>query len=98
MPNIEGLAEWAKRFPDRISHSRQYRRPEPFSNQTVLVVGAAVRVISYYEFLFADLGQTSGVEISRDIIRHVRKEYLSFRVSKTIKTIMNCSLDIRPIT
>jgi len=63
MPNIEGLVEWAKRFPDRISHSRQYRRPDPYSNQTVLVVGAAI----------------SGVEISRDIIRHVRKEYLSFR-------------------
>jgi cation diffusion facilitator CzcD-associated flavoprotein CzcO len=46
MPNIEGLSEWTKRFPDRIFHSRQYRRPEPFSNQTVLVVGAQVRAIS----------------------------------------------------
>ena len=48
MPNIEGLAEWVKRFPNRISHSRQYRRPEPFSNQTVLIVGASVRVIALY--------------------------------------------------
>ena len=45
MPNIEGLAEWAKRFPNRICHSRQYRRPDSFFNQTVLVVGAAVRMI-----------------------------------------------------
>jgi len=55
VPNIEGLAEWAKRFPNRISHSRQYRRPDPFSNQTVLVVG----------------GATSGVQISRDIIPNI---------------------------
>ena len=46
MPNIEGLSEWAERFPDRIIHSRQYRRPEPLSNQTVLVVGAKVGAIS----------------------------------------------------
>ena len=56
MPNIEGLAEWAKRFPDRISHSRQYRRPDTFSNQTILVVGAAVRVFSYLWISFADSG------------------------------------------
>ena len=52
MPSIEGLAEWAKQFPDRISHSRQYRRPDPLSNQTVLVVGAAVCVILIYELFF----------------------------------------------
>ena len=39
--------EWAKQFPDRISHSRQYRRPEHFSNETVLIVGASVRLIFY---------------------------------------------------
>ena len=85
MPNIEGLTELVKRFPDRISHSRQYRQPDPFSNQTVLVVGAAVRVISVSMDLFADSGQTSGVGISRDIIRHVRKVYQSVRVSNKIK-------------
>ena len=36
-----------------------------------------------YGFLFADSGQVSGVEISRDIIRHVRKLYQSIRVSNT---------------
>ena len=33
-------------------------------------------------YFFADSGQISGVEISRDVIRHVRKVYQSFRVSK----------------
>ena len=36
-----------------------------------------------YGFLFAYSGQISGVEISRDIIRHVRKVYQSVRVSET---------------
>ena len=43
MPSIPGLDEWARRFPSLISHSRQYRRPEAYANQTVLVVGASVR-------------------------------------------------------
>ena len=37
----------------------------------------------FMDLLFADLGQISGVEISRDIIRHVRKVYQSVRVSET---------------
>jgi hypothetical protein len=42
IPPISGLSEWSKRFPGRISHSRQYRRPEPYTNETILIVGAAV--------------------------------------------------------
>ena len=30
-------------FPDLVRHSRQYRRPEEYVNQTVLIVGASVR-------------------------------------------------------
>ncbi|KAK7049907.1 hypothetical protein VNI00_005337 [Paramarasmius palmivorus] len=43
MPPIPGLSEWVERFPDAISHSRQYRIPdeEKFKNKTVLIVGAA---------------------------------------------------------
>ncbi|PPQ80532.1 hypothetical protein CVT24_002655 [Panaeolus cyanescens] len=67
VPGIEGLKQWGERFPDKIQHSRQYRVPEPFTNQTVLVVGAS----------------TSGGEISRDIIKHVNKIYQSIRPSKS---------------
>ena len=42
IPPISGLSEWAKRFPGQISHSRQYRRPEQYLNETILIVGAAV--------------------------------------------------------
>ena len=42
MPSIPGLEEWVRRFPDLVRHSRQYRRPEAYANQTVLIVGASV--------------------------------------------------------
>ncbi|KAI9573778.1 hypothetical protein HD554DRAFT_2166551 [Boletus coccyginus] len=63
MPTIPGLEEWVRMFPDLVRHSRQYRRPEAYTNQTVLIVGASV----------------SGSEISRDLNHHVRKVYQSFR-------------------
>ncbi|PPQ92470.1 hypothetical protein CVT25_009735 [Psilocybe cyanescens] len=63
VPNISGIKEWNDRFPGRIVHSRQYRRPESLANQTVLIIGAA----------------TSGGEISRDIIKSVKKVYQSIR-------------------
>ncbi|KIM37614.1 hypothetical protein M413DRAFT_421803 [Hebeloma cylindrosporum] len=64
VPNIAGVKEWADRFPGHILHARQYRRPEVFANETVLIVGAA----------------TSGGEIARDIIQHVKKIYQSVRL------------------
>ncbi|KAF8896754.1 hypothetical protein CPB84DRAFT_1848115 [Gymnopilus junonius] len=67
IPPIQGLKEWNDRFPGHIEHSRQYRTPEPFTNQTVLIIGAA----------------TSGSEISRDIIRNVKKVYQSIRPQKS---------------
>ncbi|TFK31089.1 hypothetical protein BDQ12DRAFT_694562 [Crucibulum laeve] len=76
IPNIEGLEEWAKRFPDHISHSRQYRRPQPYANKTVLIVGAA----------------TSGGEISRDINPYANTIYQSIRPDKATVPHFNLSL------
>ncbi|KAK0496782.1 hypothetical protein EDD18DRAFT_176503 [Armillaria luteobubalina] len=67
IPNIEGLAAWAAQFPGSVQHSRQYRRPEPFLNKTVLVVGAG----------------TSGGEVARDLNFHAQKVYLSTRPDKS---------------
>ena len=67
-------------------HSRQYRWPDAFSdlNQTVLVVGAAVRMTSYLFISFLLIqGRTNGVEISRDIIGNVR---LGIRFHPNIST------------
>ncbi|KAG5639995.1 hypothetical protein DXG03_001891, partial [Asterophora parasitica] len=63
IPRIPGLKEWADRFPGNVQHSRAYRRPEPFKDKTVLIVGAA----------------TSGAEIARDLNPHVAKTYQSIR-------------------
>ncbi|KAJ7248815.1 FAD/NAD(P)-binding domain-containing protein [Mycena rebaudengoi] len=63
IPPIPGLQEWDRKFPGTVTHSRQYRRPQPFSDETILVVGAA----------------TSGVEIAREINPHARKIYQSVR-------------------
>ncbi|KAK0641429.1 major facilitator superfamily domain-containing protein [Cercophora newfieldiana] len=42
IPDFPGLANWKSAFPDRIIHSKQYRRPERFRGQNVLVIGAGV--------------------------------------------------------
>ncbi|KAJ7717985.1 hypothetical protein B0H16DRAFT_1897773 [Mycena metata] len=63
IPRISGLEDWADKFPGSIIHSRQYRHPQPFTNETILVVG----------------GATSGVEISREVNQHARKIYQSVR-------------------
>ncbi|KAJ7575403.1 FAD/NAD(P)-binding domain-containing protein [Mycena floridula] len=65
IPDIPGLAAWKSHAPQSISHSREYRHPQSFSNLTVLVVGAG----------------TSGSEISRDINVDARKVYQSVRVA-----------------
>ncbi len=38
--DIPGLSAWKRQFPDRVMHSKRYRRPEPFAGKTVLVIGA----------------------------------------------------------
>ncbi|KAJ7471178.1 hypothetical protein B0H11DRAFT_2040725 [Mycena galericulata] len=63
IPPISGLEEWAKKFPLSIIHSRQYRHPQPFTNETVVVVG----------------GATSGVEITREINSYASRVYQSVR-------------------
>jgi cation diffusion facilitator CzcD-associated flavoprotein CzcO len=42
IPETEGLMEWKSRYPSRIIHSKQYRSPETYRGQNVLVVGAGV--------------------------------------------------------
>ncbi|KAJ7167640.1 hypothetical protein C8R46DRAFT_1093672 [Mycena filopes] len=63
VPNIPGLVEWRRRYPGSISHSREYRYPEKFVNQTMLVVGAG----------------PSATGISADLHPLVKRNYLSLR-------------------
>ncbi|XDG02443.1 hypothetical protein ABKA04_002058 [Annulohypoxylon sp. FPYF3050] len=45
VPDVPGLSTWKQRFPDRVTHSKQYRTPVPFSNQTILIIGAGVSAL-----------------------------------------------------
>ncbi|KAI1390839.1 FAD/NAD(P)-binding domain-containing protein [Hypoxylon trugodes] len=45
VPDVSGLATWKQRFPDRVTHSKRYRTPVPFSNKTILLIGAGVSAL-----------------------------------------------------
>ncbi|KAI5865638.1 FAD/NAD(P)-binding domain-containing protein [Durotheca rogersii] len=45
VPDIPGLSTWKKLFPGRVTHSKQYRTPAHFSNQTLLLIGAGVSAL-----------------------------------------------------
>ncbi|KAG6831535.1 hypothetical protein H0H87_004861 [Tephrocybe sp. NHM501043] len=79
VPDIAGLAVWADRFPGHLIHSRQYRTPDLYANQTVLIVGAA----------------TSGGEISRDISPKAQKIYQSVRPDNTSRNHFQLDLFLR---
>ncbi|KAJ7122893.1 hypothetical protein C8R44DRAFT_784863 [Mycena epipterygia] len=64
IPNIPGLEEWTRCFPGSFLHSREYRHPEKFANQSVLVVGAG----------------PSATGISADLNPFVKRNYLSLRL------------------
>ncbi|KAF5388992.1 hypothetical protein D9757_005129 [Collybiopsis confluens] len=66
IPRIQGIQQWANIQPNLLIHSRQYRRPEAFANQSVLVIG----------------GSVSGPEIAQDISVTASKVYLSVRASE----------------
>ena len=41
LPNIKGIKEWNRANPGVISHTKFYRRPGPFADKKVMVVGNA---------------------------------------------------------
>ncbi|KAF7303676.1 Dimethylaniline monooxygenase [Mycena indigotica] len=80
LPRIKGLKEWATKFPGSVSHSRQYRRPESFHNETIVVIGAGVSDVLFLSGDFdLSLVQTSAVEIAREVNEHARHVYQSIR-------------------
>ncbi|MCJ1346973.1 hypothetical protein MMC31_005193, partial [Peltigera leucophlebia] len=42
IPDIPGLGALKRSWPDRISHSKSYRKPDGYKNQNVLLIGARV--------------------------------------------------------
>lgn len=39
VPDIEGMTQWNQAYPERVIHSKAYRRPEDFKELKVVVVG-----------------------------------------------------------
>ncbi|MCJ1358550.1 MAG: hypothetical protein MMC33_008550 [Icmadophila ericetorum] len=63
VPDISGLADWKRRWPDRVHHAKGYRSPDRYRNQSVLLIGG---------------GTTSG-DISRELSTITVKTYQSSR-------------------
>ncbi|KAK9712157.1 monooxygenase [Basidiobolus ranarum] len=63
IPNIKGLHELSEKQPNRLLHSREYKRPEIYKDMSVMVVGAA----------------SSGIDIARDLSFHCKSVYQSVR-------------------
>ncbi|MCJ1325359.1 hypothetical protein MMC10_002022 [Thelotrema lepadinum] len=63
IPDIPGLKEWKSIWPDRVHHSKGYRRASDYKNQNVLLIGAG----------------TSSFDIAREIGSVANKVYQSSR-------------------
>ncbi|POS74115.1 dimethylaniline monooxygenase [Diaporthe helianthi] len=42
IPEVSGLAEWKRKYPDRVRHSKSYRYPHHYKDSNVLLIGAGV--------------------------------------------------------
>ncbi|KAH3959815.1 hypothetical protein HBH98_103770 [Parastagonospora nodorum] len=42
VPNTSGLADWKRRWPDRVQHSKSYRSPTEYQGKNFLLVGGSV--------------------------------------------------------
>ncbi|KAH6673544.1 FAD dependent oxidoreductase [Halenospora varia] len=63
VPDVLGLKEWKKAWPERLQHSKTYRRPDGFKNQNVLLIGGGV----------------SAMDIGREISTVAKNVYQSTR-------------------
>lgn len=63
IPNIKGVQDWHRAYPDAVIHSKNYKRPENYEGKKVVVVGAGV----------------SGVDIANQIAPHAQYPLLLSR-------------------
>ncbi|KAF9691130.1 hypothetical protein EKO04_010597 [Ascochyta lentis] len=42
VPDIPGLADWKRQYPQRVQHSKGYRKPEDFQGKNFLLIGGSV--------------------------------------------------------
>ncbi|KAF4625526.1 hypothetical protein G7Y89_g12641 [Cudoniella acicularis] len=65
IPDFPGLKEWKVAWPDRVQHSKTYRKADGFKDQNVLLIGAGV----------------SAMDIGREISSVAKNVYQSVRGS-----------------
>ncbi|TVY71509.1 Flavin-containing monooxygenase ustF2, partial [Lachnellula suecica] len=63
VPDTPGLAEWKAAWPDRVQHSKSYRKPDEFKDQNILLIGAGV----------------SSMDIARELSKFAKNIYQSSR-------------------
>lgn len=61
VPDIPGLSTWKRRFPNRVTHAKQYRFPAPYRGRTVLIIGASI----------------SALDIASDLVKNGTRVYQS---------------------
>ncbi|KAH9909642.1 MFS general substrate transporter [Xylariomycetidae sp. FL2044] len=66
VPDIPGLSTWKRLYPERVTHSKRYRTPAPFSGKTVLIIGAGA----------------SAMDVSKEVIGVGGRAYQSRRSSR----------------
>lgn len=66
IPEISGI----ETFPGKVLHSRAYRIPDNFTNETVIVLGAG----------------NSGIDITLDLSNYAKTVYLSHRHLMSVLT------------
>ncbi|OXG54155.1 dimethylaniline monooxygenase [Cryptococcus neoformans] len=60
IPPFEGSDAWSAAWPQQLIHSQGYRKPEPYTGKTVIIVGIG----------------TSGNDIAKDISPYAKKIYM----------------------
>ncbi|KAJ4993415.1 putative flavin dependent monooxygenase [Stagonosporopsis vannaccii] len=63
VPDIPGLAEWKRAYPNRVQHSKGYRKPEDYQGKNFLLIG----------------GSVSATDIARELSPFAHKIYQSHR-------------------
>ncbi|KAF9067741.1 hypothetical protein BDP27DRAFT_1225424 [Rhodocollybia butyracea] len=90
VPNIPGLAQWAKLYPKQVIHSRAYRHADEFVNQTVLIIGGSVSGTEIAELIS---GASNKIFLSiRDSTMNDLKKILFSRVPKNVSIVPEIKL------
>lgn len=88
VPSTPGLSEWARRYPERVYHARQYRSPEAVRGKvsiTLFIVWILCLILVFRQNVLIVGGAVSASEIARDISTIVK----GYSISHTVQNSSN---------